>query len=343
MTNATQAMQPSPERIFNTLNAYQETAALRAGIELDIFTAIGEGVDTAKAIAGRCRAAERGVRILCDYLVVSGFLSKEGVKEGQRYRLAPDAAMFLDKRSPACMVSAIQFLGSPMLTDNFKDLTAVVRKGGTINDQGTTAAEHPVWVDFAKAMMPLMRLPAEQIAGLLDARAGNAWKVLDIAAGHGLFGITLAKHNPKAEIVAVDWAPVLEVAKNNAQSAGVANRYKTVAGSAFDVEFGTGYDIVLLTNFLHHFDVPTCETLLRKVNSALKPGGRAVTLEFVPNDDRVTPPTPAKFSLMMLGTTPQGDAYTFSELQKMFLYTGFSSSSLHAIPPSPHQVIISIK
>lgn len=339
MTVATQATQPSPERIFNTLNAYQETAALKAAIELEVFTAIGEGSETTTAIAERCRASERGVRILCDYLTVIGYLTKEG----KGYKLAPDAAMFLDKRSPACMGSAIQFLSSPMLTDNFKDLAAVVRKGGTTADQGTTKPEHPVWVEFAKAMVPLMRMPAEQIAGLVDARAGNAWKVLDIAAGHGLFGITLAKHNPKAEIVAVDWAPVLEVAKANAHSAGVASRYKTLAGSAFDVEFGTGYDIVLLTNILHHFNGGTCETLMRKVHGALKPGGRAVTLEFVPNDDRVTPPVSAKFSLMMLGSTPQGDAYTFSELQKMFRQAGFSSSSLHAIPPSPHHVVISVK
>lgn len=336
---ASQGMQVSPERIFNTLNAYQETAALRAAIELNLFTAIGEGNDTAKAIASRCKVAERGARILSDYLVVIGFLTKHG----DRYKLAPESAMFLDQRSPGCMASTVQFLGSPMLTENFKDLAAVVRKGGTINEQGTIAPEHPVWVEFAQAMVPLVRMPAEQIAGLLDAPAGNPWKVLDIAAGHGIFGITLAKHNPKAEIVAVDWAPVLEVAKANARAAGVADRLRTMAGSAFDVDYGTGYDIVLLTNFLHHFDMPTCEKLLRKVNGALKPGGRAVTLEFVPNEDRVTPPTSAKFSLMMLGSTPQGDAYTFSELQKMFKDTGFSSSSMHALPPAPQHVIISIK
>lgn len=279
------------------------------------------------------------MRILCDYLAVIGFLTKES----GRYKLGPDAAVFLDKRSPACMASAIQFLSSPMLTDNFKDLAAVVRKGGTIADEGVTTPEHPVWVEFARAMMPMMRMPAEQIAGLVDARAGNAWKVLDIAAGHGLFGITLAKHNPKAEIVALDWAPVLEVAKANARIEGITNRYKTLVGSAFEVDFGTGYDIVLLTNFLHHFDVETCEKLLRKVHGALKAGARAVTLEFVPNEDRVSPPAAAKFSLMMLGSTPHGDAYTFSELEKMFKHAGFTGSSLHAIPPAPGQVIISTK
>jgi SAM-dependent methyltransferase len=143
--------------------------------------------------------------------------------------------------------------------------------------------------------------------------------------------------------VALDWGPVLEVAKANAQSAGVANRFDSLPGSAFDVEFGTGYDVVLLTNFLHHFDVATCEKLLRKVNSALKPGGRPVSLEFVPNEDRATPPTSAKFSLIMLASTPLGDTYTFPEYEKMFRNAGFTSTSLHAIPPTPQNVLISVK
>ena len=117
-----------------------------------------------------------------------------------------------------------------------------------------------------------------------------------------------------AEIVAVDWAGVLTVATANAKRAGVQDRYRTKPGDAFTVDYGDGYDIVLLTNFLHHFDLPTCTGLLRKVAAALKPGGRAVILEFVPNPDRVSPPMAAGFSLMMLATTPAGDAYTLAEI-----------------------------
>jgi hypothetical protein len=98
---------------------------------------------------------------------------------------------------------------------------------------------------------------------------------------------------------------------------------------------------VLLTNFLHHFDAPTCETLLRKVHKALGPEGRAVTLEFVPNEDRISPPVAASFSLIMLGGTPSGDAYTFSEFERMFRNSGFSSSELHQLPPTFEQVMIS--
>ena len=100
---------------------------------------------------------------------------------------------------------------------------------------------------------------------------------------------------------------------------------------------------MLLTNFLHHFDVPTCETLLQKVHTALAAGGRAIALEFVPNEDRVSPPGTAPFSLMMLGTTPNGDAYTFSEYERMFRSAGFSRSEFHPLPPTLQQVVISHK
>ncbi|MGH9795266.1 MAG: SAM-dependent methyltransferase, partial [Candidatus Acidiferrales bacterium] len=213
--------------------------------------------------------------------------------------------------------------------------------GTAATTEGTISPENPVWVEFARAMAPMMAFPAEGIAELL--RAYEGCKVLDIAAGHGLFGIAIARRNPQAQVVAVDWRNVLEVAKENAQQAGVAERYRTLPGSAFDVDFGADYDVALLTNFLHHFDVPTCEKLLRKVHAALAPGGRVATLEFVPNDDRVSPPAQATFALAMLATTPAGDAYTFAELDRMFRNAGFAGSEMHALPPSFQHVVISTK
>ena len=280
------------------------------------------------------------MRILCDFLTVMGFLNKEG----NRYSLTADSAMFLDKRSPAYLGGVIEFIASPMVTEGFKNFADAVRKGGTImTDGGTTAPEHPVWVKFARGMAPMMALPAQLLAKLVDPSADRKLKILDIAAGHGLYGIAFAKKNPQASVIALDWPNVLEVAKENASNAGVADRYSTIEGSAFDVDYGTGYDLILLTNFLHHFDPPTNEGLLRKVHAALAEGGRAVTLEFVPNEDRISPPDTATFSVMMLGGTPAGDAYTFAELDQMFANAGFAQSELHQLPPSIEQVVISQK
>jgi len=334
------AQQPSPNLFFQTINAHQRTEALKAAIELEVFTAIGEGNSTAAEIAKRCHTSEKGMRVLCDYLTTMEMLTKQG----DLYALTLDSSVFLDKRSPAYLGAATDFLCSDMLLEGFKHMAEAVRKGGTaVGEEGTTGPENPIWVKFARGMAGLMSMPAQLMAKLVDPNADRKLKILDIAAGHGLFGVAFASQNKQAEVTAVDWRPVLEVAKENAEKAGVSDRYNTIPGSAFDVEFGSGYDLVLLTNFLHHFDPPTNEKLLRKVHAALADGGRAVTLEFVPNPDRVTPPEVAGFSMVMLVGTPSGDAYTFAELERMFANAGFSRSTIHALPPTFQQVVISEK
>jgi len=332
--------QPSPVLLFDAMTAYQRTGVIKGAIELDIFSAIGKGHQTPEAIAQACGVSERGARILCDYLAVMGFLTKEDV----RYSLTRDSAVFLDRRSPAYLGGAVEFLGSSMLTEAFNDIAGAARKGGTaISSEGSLAPDHPIWVKFARAMGAMSAMPAQAIVDMTGSEGATSLRVLDIAAGHGVYGIAFARKNPNALVTALDWPHVLDVAKENAKAAGVIDRYKTIEGSAFDVEFGTGYDVILLTNFLHHFDGPTCETLLRKVHAALADGGKAITLEFVPNDDRISPPNSAMFSMVMLASTPSGDAHTFAELRGMFESAGFTANELHQLPGGIQQVVISRK
>jgi SAM-dependent methyltransferase len=328
---------PNPALVFEVLQSYQRTWALKAAIELDLFRAVGETGGDLASIAKHCSASERGTRILCDYLTISGLLAKEN----GRYALTPTSATFLDTRSPASLASVATFLANPMLVDTFKELATIVRTGRTVlPGDGSVEPENPAWVQFAESMTPMMGPVAGPMAELaLDGKTGPM-RALDIAAGHGLFGIAVAQRNPQARIVGLDWAAVLQVAKRNAEKAGVQDRYELLPGSAFDVPYGGPYDIVLLTNFLHHFDHPANVSLLKKVHTALKPGGIAATLEFVPNDDRVSPPQSASFALTMLGSTVSGDAYTLKELTAMYEEAGFHNVTGHPIPQSPQTVVL---
>src|SRR5689334_14338921 len=188
MVTAAQHHQPTPERFFNAINAYQQTEAIKAAIELEIFTAIAEGNVQAASIAKRCAAAERGVRILCDFLTIHGFLTKKGTQ----YALAPDSALFLNRHSPAYLGAAIEFLLTSRLREGHARLTEAVRRGGSALGEGTLEPENPDWVKFAQVMMPLMHMPAEIMAAEL-LKGGRTNKVLDSAAGHGLFGIYVAQ------------------------------------------------------------------------------------------------------------------------------------------------------
>ena len=97
---------PSPALVLDTVNAFQRTEALKAAVELDLFTHLADGPSTAAELAAACGAAPRGVRILADYLTILGFLRKEG----DRYALTPDADAFLSRNSPAYLGGTLEFL-----------------------------------------------------------------------------------------------------------------------------------------------------------------------------------------------------------------------------------------
>jgi 2-polyprenyl-3-methyl-5-hydroxy-6-metoxy-1,4-benzoquinol methylase len=329
--------QPSPALFFDTVNAYQKTAALKAAIELDIFTQIAHRAVTARQLAEACKASLRGIEILCDYLVTRGFLRKV---DGH-YELTQDSDFFLNRESPAYLGGTLEFLHSHLITEPFDDLAETVRKGRLKSSElGTLAPDHPVWVKFARAMAPLMMGPAMAVAELLKLDEKKPVKILDVAASHGAYGISVASKSHFTELFGLDWAPVLEVAHENAEAAGLGDRFKTLAGNAFEVDIGNDYDVILIPNFLHHFNREECVRLLKKATAALKPGGRVVVVEFVPNPDRVSPSGIADFSLVMLATTPQGRAYTFPEFESMMIEAGLKNPSLHPLPPSLHSAVI---
>jgi hypothetical protein len=319
--------------IIEALDAYQISFALRGAVELDLFTQIADGATKAAEIAKRMNASERGTRILCDFLTVRGFLTKTGGD----YGLTPETSAFLSKRSPTYIGSIALFFAHNYHVSHYLDIAGAVRRGGSL-DQGNMGPNDPIWVEFARHMMPIAMSARAMVP--MVAEPGRPMKVLDISAGPGLYGIFVAQYNPAAEIYAVDWENVLEVSKENAVKFSVGDRYHTIPGSAFEVDFGTGYDLVLIPNFLHHFDPPTNIRLLKKVRAAMKSNALLATIETVPNEDRVSPPFLAAFSMMMLASTPAGDAYTFSELDAMFREAGFGKSELVQLPQSIMPLIL---
>src|SRR5260370_28242038 len=218
----------SPSGLFKAMNAFQLTEAIRSAIELDLFTAIGAGHTTAEAVASHCSIAQRGARILCEFLVVNGFLSKSG----NQYSLNEHSAKFLDRNSPAYTASCTDFLLTDDIRQNFRDLTNAVRHGGCQHTYAH-APESPVWVAFARSIAPMMMMASHGLAEIVVGNERSTLKVLDIAAGHRLFGIALLRANPKAEVIAVDWKNVLEVARENAKNFRVADRYNPLPDSLF--------------------------------------------------------------------------------------------------------------
>jgi hypothetical protein len=204
-------MSISPERIFGMMQAHVQSAALKGGIDLGLFTAIGAGATSVATIAEACGASERGTRILCDYLTVAGLLTKT---DGA-YGLTPESAAFLDRKSPSYLGSAAQFMSHSMHMKAVADVAQTVRQGSTLLDgREYLDIENQVWVDFAEGMMPMMFPAAQFMAEQLDAPK----RLLDIAAGHGIFGVLAAARLPRDPLSDVPMAAAFQERETTADS-----------------------------------------------------------------------------------------------------------------------------
>lgn len=329
---------PTPDRYLDALNGFHRTSAVVTALELDLFTQIGATADpTPERLGTSLGCAPRGVRILADYLVTLGLLAKAG----SSYRLTPESATYLDRRSKAYLGDARRFLTAPILHDGFDRLTESVRRGGTaLEGEGSLAPDHPLWVDYARAMAPMVARTAERVADRVVDAGFHPDRILDLAAGHGLFGLAIARRVPGSELTALDWPSVVGVARENADRAGLGERFRARTGDALSTDLGGPYDVVVAANFLHHFDRPTMERLLRRIRSALAPGGRLAVVEFVPDDDRVTPPATAQFALTLLATTRAGDLYTAAEYAAALAAAGFQPPAVHPLERSPLALLV---
>src|SRR4051794_23165547 len=159
--SSTATLAPNPAAIFDLLLSYEKSYALKGAIDLDLFTAIGEGAHTVPDLAKRCSASQRGIRILCDYLTVSGLLTKTG----NEYELTPDASMFLNRKSPAFLGGATGFLLHPDMTRAFADIAETVRRGTTtLSGAGNVSDNNKIWIEFANDMAAMMTPAAMEIA-----------------------------------------------------------------------------------------------------------------------------------------------------------------------------------
>jgi len=278
-------------------------------------------------IAIEVRCPERGLAPLLNALVACGFLTKNKDK----YVNTESANVFLSKSSATYLGKTCLFYFN-VEWKYWENLTEAVKSGGAVSET-TTSPENPVWISYASDLghSPLFTEITQNLSSAFKLRSDQHVKVLDVAAGHGMIGVLFAQQNPSAEIVALDWKPVIQVAKENATKNGVMNRYSWIEGDAFQVDFGVDYDIVLVSNFVHHFDIATNIKLLQKVHKSLKQGGKVAIVDTILNDDQISPPASAMFNLTLVVTTKHGATYTGKEIEIMLSNAAFSNITPHKL------------
>jgi len=312
---------------------FASSIIIATAVRTRVFDELNKGPKTAAEVSAATGASERGLRMLMNALVGFELLKKDAQ---ERYALTPESATFLVSGKPSSLAGFIGHIDRDLIS-RWLELSDIVRTGRPavrVNQQQEGSA---FFKDFVEALFPMgyqsARILAENLA--LGERKGEV-RVLDLAAGSGVWGIALAQSSPRVRVTAVDWPEVLPVTRDVAGRCGVADRLDTIAGDLLEVDFGQGFQAATLGHILHSEGEERSRALLRKVFHALAPGGTIAIAEFLVNDDRTGPPMGLIFAVNMLVATEHGDTFSFNEIGGWLREAGFENAQMLDVPgPSP--------
>ncbi|MFC5183729.1 methyltransferase [Actinomadura harenae] len=327
-------------QLHDIARGYVKTALLRTALELRLFDELASAPSDAGALARVLKTDARATRILLDALTAIGLLRREG----DDYHLLPGGETLLVSTSPQFFGHAVRLGASDWEWDAQKRLVDAVRHGGTVTDTHALTPEFDYWEDFANHTSWFNNGAAELMADRLApwAATRESVKVLDVASSHGAYGFTLARREPRAHVWCLDWPNVLEITRRNAERQGLADRAHYIAGDMFEVPLGGPYDIVMITNVLHHFSEDTATALLRRVGTAVKPGGLIAVVghTYDEGDTPETNPLPFMFSVIMLVQTHDGETHSVATYRRMLTAAGFKETRTYTGEKAMHRLFV---
>ena len=294
--------------LLSSTRAFQESRALLTALELDLFTAVGDGA-TGPEAAARIGADARAAGMLLDALTALGALEK---RDG-RYRCTGESRA-LGPARPGLMHTV-------HLWETWSTLTDCVRTGGSVRRPGVEGRQEDWTEAFIAAMHARARPAAAQMVAAVGARGVR--RLLDVGGGPATFALAFAQAEPELRAEVLDLAPVLPIAERNIREAGLADRVSTRVGDLRSGPLGSGFDLVLASAICHMLDEAENQDLFRRCAAALAPGGRLVVREFILAPDRAGPPQAALFALNMLVGTRRGNTYTEAEYRDWMEAAGF--------------------
>jgi hypothetical protein len=323
----------TPERIMQLAWGYVPPLVLEAAIRHHIFDLLDSGPKTVREIHQKTGASERGLSAIMNVLVGLNFLGKD--KQGS-FSLTPESAAFLVSTKPGFQGGLIRH-GSQQLIPKWLRLNEIVETGRpvvAVNEEGPGA---DFFQEFVNDIFPSSYPAAQTLARHFnDNEAGSPVRVLDLAAGSGVWGIAMAQGSEQARVTAVDWPEVIPVTRKTVTGFGLADRYSFIGGDLLQVDFGSNHTLATLGHILHSEGRERSRALLAKTFHALSPGGTIAIAEFLVNPDRTGPLNGLFFAVNMLVNTDNGDTYSFEEISGWLEDAGFvHARTLEAPGPSP--------
>jgi (2Fe-2S) ferredoxin/predicted O-methyltransferase YrrM len=303
-----------PDDLQQSIRAFQESRAILTALELDIFTAVGEGA-TAPQVAGKIGANPRATEMLMNALVALRLLTKQ---DGT-FRNTPVTTRYFAEGSKDN--ARLAMMHTAHLWRRWSTLTECVRAGTSVTYQERAERGE----DWTQAFIAAMHRNASERAALVVAAVGTEGieRMLDVGGGSGAYSIAFAEASERIRAEIVDLPAVLPIAQGHIRKAGLADRIQTREGDLRRDEFGSGYNLVFVSAICHMLSEEENRDLLKRCYAALAPSGRIVVQDFVLEADKTAPKMAALFALNMLVGTQAGSSYSEDEYAAWLREAGF--------------------
>ena len=325
--------QLTPERLMQLGFAYAPPLVIGAAVSNKIFDTLASGPKTVAQVSTQTGASGRGLRILMNALVGLDLLKKD---RREKYSLTPESAAFLVSNNPGTLARFFP-MNARRLIPHWLKLDEIVRTGRPPESHNQENPGVEFFTALVENIIPMSYGSAQKLSDHLRlAKAKNTVRVLDLAAGSGIWGIVLTQKSSHVRVTAVDWAGMIPTTKRITEKFGVRDRFEFIEGDLLEADFGNDYDVATLGHILHSEGEERSRQLLKKTSRALKSGGTVAIAEWLVNDRRTEPMHALMFAVQMLVNTEKGDTFSFNEIKSWLEEAGFKKvRKLEAPGPSP--------
>ena len=325
--------QVTSERLQQLGFAYGPPLIINAAVSNKVFDTLENGAKTVEQVSKETGASVRGLRAIMNALTGLELLKKD--RKG-KYLLTPESKAFLITNKPGSLAGFFQTI-LPRLASKWLQISEVARTGRPIAAVNEETEGTEFFSQLVENIIPMSYGGAQKLANHLKvAKTKDELRVLDLAAGSGIWGIALAEKSPRVRVAAIDWAGMIPTTKRITQKFGVSDRFKFIGGDLLEADFGDGYDIATLGHILHSEGEQRSRQLLKKTFGALKSSGTIAIAEWLVNDRRTEPTHSLMFAVQMLVNTEEGNTFSFNEIKSWLEDAGFKKvRKLEAPGPSP--------
>jgi SAM-dependent methyltransferase len=328
---------PDPSRIMALSTAYWGSQTLMTANRLGVFDLLAEAPATAADVGRRLGLDTRMTELFLNACAGLGLCEKDG----ERYSNSPVSQAFLTAASPASMQNSISFMDD--LYRTWGDLETAMRSGGPAKTAetylGTDEAQtrHFVYSMHDRAMAIGRALP--DVVDLTGRR-----RMLDVGGGPGTFSALLTGRYEGLQADVLELAGVADVAEQILEETGAADRVHMRRGDYHDSDFGSGYDVVLMSGMFHRETAGNCRRLIGKARDCLEPGGLLIVNDVFTDEDGTTPEFSALFGITMMLTAPDGCVHADADVVRWMGREGFLDVAVRPFPPPmPHRVVTGVR